>query len=74
MAEKSADPINLPNQLAYWVLGVARALDCSEHAARRVSERGLIPARRHSRRLIVLADELEAFRNTAPHAHRRGDW
>jgi hypothetical protein len=52
--------------LAYRISGLARVLDCSPHAARRMVERGLIPSRRLGRRVIVLADELEAYLKSLP--------
>ena len=40
---------------------VARALACSEQAARKLLQRGRIPSRRLGRSVIVLADELQAY-------------
>lgn len=47
-------------QLVYRIPDLARLLGCSELAARRMVERGLIPSRRLGRRVIVLSEELEA--------------
>ena len=69
MAELLAKDNDITNRLAYRVTGVAHALDCTEHAARRMIERGLIPSRRLGRRVIVLADELEAYLKTLPQSN-----
>jgi excisionase family DNA binding protein len=41
-------------------------LGCSELAARRMIERGQLPARRLGRRIIVLRDEVELFLRQLP--------
>jgi len=41
-------------------------LGCSELAARRMIERGQLPARRLGRRIIVLRDEVEIFLRQLP--------
>jgi hypothetical protein len=66
MAELLAKKIDLKTQLAYRVPGVVRALDCTEHVARRMIERGVIPSRRLGRRVIVLAAELETYLMSLP--------
>jgi excisionase family DNA binding protein len=69
MAELLTQENDIRNRLAYRVSGVAHALDCTEHAARRMIERGLIPSWRLGRRVIVLADELEAYLKTLPQSN-----
>jgi hypothetical protein len=45
---------------------VARVIGRSELATRRAIERGQIPARRWGRRVVVLAEELDAFLRGLP--------
>ena len=45
---------------------VARRLGRTEVATRRAIERGQIPARRWGRRIIILADELDAYLRALP--------
>ena len=45
---------------------VARILGCTELAARRMIDRGEVPARRWGRRVVVLRDELEAHLRALP--------
>ena len=47
-------------QLALRIPDVARAIGCSDEAARKMVQRGQLPSRRLGRRVIVLADELRA--------------
>jgi excisionase family DNA binding protein len=48
-------------QLALRIPDVARALGCSDEAARKMVQRGQLPSRRLGRRVIVLADELRTY-------------
>jgi excisionase family DNA binding protein len=45
-------------QLAYRVPQVARLLGLSEHAVRRMIQRGQLPAHRLGRRLFILQEDL----------------
>ena len=53
-------------RLLYRIPDVAELLGCSETAARRMIERGHIPARRLGRRIVVLPDELEQYLKSLP--------
>jgi excisionase family DNA binding protein len=58
-------------RLTYRVPDLARLLGCSELAARRMVDRGQVPARRWGRRIVILADELHARLQELP-ARRQG--
>lgn len=45
---------------------LARLLNCTELAARRMVERGEVPSRRWGRRVVILTDELEAHLRGLP--------
>ena len=54
----------MANQAApfvYRIPGLASRLGCTEAAARHLVERNQIPSRRLGRRVIVLAEDLEAY-------------
>jgi excisionase family DNA binding protein len=59
-------------QLVFRIHDLARALGCSELAARRMVERGEVPARRWGRRIVILADELREHLRRLP-AHASGE-
>jgi excisionase family DNA binding protein len=58
--------LNDGERLALLIPEVARRLGRTEIATRRAIERGQLPARRWGRRVIVLADELEAYLRALP--------
>jgi excisionase family DNA binding protein len=55
-----------PDRLMFNIPEVAQRIGRSEEATRRLIERGSLPARRFGRRIVVLADDLEAFARTLP--------
>lgn len=67
MADKFARPTT---SLLYRVPDLARALNCTEHAVRRMIERQVIPSHRLGRRVIVLHEELVAYLNALPQPGR----
>ena len=59
------------DRLIYRVHDLARILGTSELAARRMVERGEIPARRWGVRIVILREELEEHLRRLP-THRPG--
>jgi excisionase family DNA binding protein len=58
--------VQTPTRAAYRVRDLAGLLGCSVIAARRMVDRGEIPTRRLGHRVLILADELDAFLKTLP--------
>jgi excisionase family DNA binding protein len=50
------------------IADLAKLLGCSQVAARRMVERGQLPARRIGRRVVILRDELDSFLRALPRA------
>ncbi len=52
--------------VAYRIPDLARVLNCTQHAARRMIERRIIPSRRLGRRVIVLHEDLLGYLKSLP--------
>jgi len=52
---------NKSNSWVLWVDDVAKVLNTTPEAARRMIERRIIPSRRLGHRVVVLPDELRTF-------------
>ncbi len=59
------------DQIALRIPDVAQLLGCSDEAARKLVQRGLLPSRRMGKRVIVLKDELEAHLKKLPKGQPR---
>jgi excisionase family DNA binding protein len=58
--------VQTPERAAYRVHELAGLLGCSVIAVRRMVDRGQIPTRRLGHRVVILADELDAFLKALP--------
>jgi excisionase family DNA binding protein len=58
--------IRPPERLFLSVAETAHRIGRSEEATRRLIERGLLPARRWGRRVVVFVDDLETFARNLP--------